>query len=314
MGTPEFAVPTLSELITNGYNVTAVVTQPDKKRGRGKTVSFSPVKEVAISNSIEVLQPQSLKRNSKFFTEEDEKILIRLRELSPDIIVVVAYGKILPKEVLDLPPLGCINVHASILPHYRGAAPINFAILNGDNKTGVTTMLMDEGMDTGDILLVEELPIEDNDTTLTLGNKLSDVGGKLLIKTIEGLVSGEVNPTKQVDSDATYAKLFTKEDGLMDWSMTAKELNCFVRGMTPWPSAYTFIGGKKLKVLETVLTEEKSDKENGEIVSVDGSIDVVAGGSILKITTLQAEGKKPMASADYLRGAKLNRGDKFTNE
>ncbi len=301
MGTPEFAVPTLQALIDNNFNVIAVVTQPDKKKGRGKVVSPPPVKTIALDNNIEVLQPASIKK--------DEEFLKKLTDLAPDIIVVVAYGKILPKSILVLPKLVCINVHASILPYYRGAAPINRAIINGETEAGVTTMLMDEGMDTGDMLLVKKIPIEGSDTTLTLGEKLSRLGGDLLVETINKLDT--INQEKQTDDDATYAPLLKKEDGHIDWSKSANEIDCFIRGMSPWPGAFGFVNNKKYKIIEGSGSDEATNLDNGEIVSLNKTIGVASGGTVFEVKVIQAEGKKPMESSVFINGNKLKIGDRF---
>lgn len=308
MGTPEFAIPTLQSLLNNNFNVIAVVTQPDKKKGRGKVMSPSPIKELALKNNIEVLQPASLKKTASDYNDY-EKILIRLTDIAPDIIVVVAYGKILPKTILDIPSLGCINVHASILPYYRGAAPINWAIINGESEAGVTTMLMDIGMDTGDMLLTKKIPITDDDTTLTLGTKLSKLGGELIVETINKL--DDITPVKQKDEDATYAPLMTKSDGEVNWARSSKEIDCFIRGMNPWPGAYGNVREKKYKIIEATPSDETTSATDGEIISLDGTIDVASGGTVLKITTIQAEGKKPMESKVFINGNKLKVGDKF---
>lgn len=308
MGTPEFAIPTLQSLLNNNFNVIAVVTQPDKKKGRGKVMSPSPIKELALKNNIEVLQPASLKAGSGDCNDYEE-ILIRLTDIAPDIIVVVAYGKILPKTILDIPKDGCINVHASILPYYRGAAPINWAIINGESEAGVTTMLMDVGMDTGDMLLTKKIPITDDDTTLTLGTKLSKLGGELIVETINKL--DDITPIKQVDGDATYAPLMTKADGEINWARSSKEIDCFIRGMNPWPGAYGNVEEKKYKIIEATPSEEKTSATDGEIISLDDSIDVASGGTVLKITTIQAEGKKPMESKVFINGNKLKIGNRF---
>lgn len=304
MGTPEFAVPTLQSLLDNNFNVCAVVTQPDKKKGRGKVITPPPVKILAEENNIEVLQPASIKK--------DEEFLKKLTDIAPDIIVVVAYGKILPKSILDLPKKGCINVHASILPYYRGAAPINWAIINGESEAGVTTMNMDIGMDTGDMLLMKKIPIEDSDTTLTLGEKLSQLGGDLLVETINTL--DEITPKKQNDDDATYAPLLNKSDGKLDWSKTANEIDCFIRGMSPWPGAFSFVGAsdvKKYKIIEGHASGESTNLDNGEIIGLDKTISVASGGKIFEITVIQAEGKKPMESSVFINGGKLKIGDRF---
>ena len=240
MGTPDFAAKSLEKLIESKHEICAVITNSDKPANRGYELQMSPVKKLALDNGLEVLTPLKIKNN--------EEIKEKLRSYDADIFVVVAYGKILPKDILDMPRLGCVNVHGSLLPKYRGAAPIQFAVINGDEKTGITTMLMDEGMDTGDMLLKEEYKILDEDTAESVFEKLSELGGNLLLETLEKLEKGEITPIKQNEEEATYCTMLSKKDGEMDFNMTTNKLFSFVRGMTPWPSAYTFLDGKMLKV------------------------------------------------------------------
>lgn len=304
MGTPEFAAPSLKALIGAGEDVAAVVTQPDKPKGRGKQLTPPPVKELALKYNIPVLQPEKIR---------DEAFINIIQKLRPDIIVVIAYGKILPKAILDIPPKGCINVHASLLPKYRGAAPINWAIINGEKETGITTMLMDEGMDTGDILLTERVEIQDNDTTDSVYEKLKDIGANLLIKTISGLKKGTIQPIDQDDSHATYAPMLKKEDGRIDWAIKPEEIRNLIRGMYPWPGAYTRWEGKQLKIFKAqVASEERISEEPGVIIktSTDG-IYVATSAGILLITELQPENKSKMSASEFIKGYKIGKGQIF---
>ena len=260
MGTPDFAVPCLQAVLDDGHEVCGVFTQPDKPKGRGYTLTPPPVKELALKYNLPVYQPNSLR------TGEAYEIL---KELAPDLIAVVAYGKILPKEILDLPPMGCVNVHGSLLPKYRGAAPIQWAVLNGDKVTGVTTMFMAEGMDTGDILLTEETEIPENETSGELFDRLKDMGARLLVKTIHGLEKGELTPIPQNEAEATHAPMLSKELSAIDWNTSAWEVHNKVRGLSPWPTAHTMFRGKRMKVLETEVFPEKNG-EPGKAFSEHG--------------------------------------------
>lgn len=298
MGTPEFAVQSLKALVDEGMNVVAVVTQPDKPKGRGRRLEPPPVKVFAETHGIPVLQPTKI-RTQEFYEE--------LKRLAPDLICVAAYGKILPKNILDLPKYGCINVHASLLPRLRGAAPINWAIIRGDKMTGVTTMLMDEGMDTGDILLKEEVPIEDEDTAETLSKKLSAVGGKLLIETIKRLMDGTLKRTPQDASLATLAPMLTKEMGRIDWKMKAQEISNLIRGLIPWPTAYTSIGGKMVKIYKAKVTSGEG-KPGTVIKAGEGRLVVATGEEALEILELQLEGGRRLTASEFLRGHKIEEG------
>ena len=298
MGTPEFAVPSLKALVDSGEEVIAVVAQPDKPQGRGLKFSPPPTKVFAEERGIRVLQPKSI-RTDDFLRE--------LRELGPDIIIVAAYGKILPKSVLDLPELGCINVHASLLPKYRGAAPVNWAIARGEKVTGVTIMRMDEGMDTGDMLLAREVPIGDDDTGETLSVKLSAAGAELLVQSLDCLREGDVHPMKQDDSLATYAPMLKKEDGRIDWMKPAREIRDLIRGMLPWPGAFTFLEGKMLKIYRATISEGVG--KGGEVVQAPkGVLRVVTGEGALDILELQLEGGKRLYARDFLSGRKIEPG------
>ena len=298
MGTPEFAVPSLQALIESEDEVIAVVTQPDKPKGRGLEVAPPPTKVPAEIHGIHVLQPQKIKTDD-FFNE--------LKKFNPDLICVAAYGKILPKNILDLPPYGCANVHASLLPQYRGAAPINWAIIRGEKITGITTMKMDEGMDTGDMLLKKELPIEDEDTGETLSQKLSHIGAALLIETIKLLKEGKLNPIPQDHSQATYAPILKKEHGKIDWEKPAEEIKNLIRGTLPWPGAYTTLGGKPLKIYRARVSEGVG--KPGEVIKSDSWIlKVATGKDALDILELQVEGGKRLKAEEFLRGRNIKEG------
>lgn len=295
MGTPEFAVPSLKALVESGEEVIALVAQPDKPSGRGLKFSPPPTKVFAEEHGIPILQPPGIRT---------ESFLKELTELNPDIIIVAAYGKILPKSVLELPEFGCINVHASLLPKYRGAAPVNWAIVRGEKATGVTIMRMDEGMDTGDILLTHEVPIDDDDTGGSLSEKLSLAGAVLLLQSLEHLKRGELLPRKQDDSLATYAPMLKKEDGRIDWKKPAGEIRDLIRGMLPWPGAFTSLEGKMLKIYKAAISE--GEGEEGEVISAPkGVLRIVTGAGALDILELQIEGGKRLHVRDFLSGRKI---------
>lgn len=304
MGTPEFAVPSLKALIESEDEVIAVVTQPDKPKGRGLEVVSPPTKVLAEKHAIPVLQPQKIK-TEEFFNE--------LKKFNPDLICVAAYGKILPKNILDLPPYGCINVHASLLPKYRGAAPINWAIIRGEKVTGITTMKMDEGMDTGDMLLTKEVQVDDEDTGETLSEKLSHVGAELLIDTIRLLKKGELHPIPQDHSQATYAPMLKKEHGKIDWEKPAEEIRNLIRGTIPWPGAYTTIDGKLLKIHKARGSEGAGNP--GEVIKSDsGILRVSTGKGTLDLLELQLEGGKRLPAEEFLRGRRIKEGMVFGNK
>lgn len=298
MGTPDFAVPSLKELI-NKYGVEAVFTQPDRPKGRGKKLAFSPVKEEALKHDIKVYQPEKLK---------DEKEMIEmLKEMKPDFIIVVAFGQILTKEVLDIPKYGCINLHGSILPMYRGAAPINWAIMNGEKVSGNTTMLMDVGLDTGDMLLKDEVEITDDMTAGELYDILKERGGKLLVDTIEGLVNKTITPEKQSD-ETFYAKMLNKEMAKIDWSKSAKDIHNMIRGLNPWPVAHTLYDGSTMKIFESEVINKNSSEENGKIISVSKKgIEVSTGEGILLIKKMQFPNSKPLTVEQYINGHEVNK-------
>lgn len=301
MGTPDFAVSALKALIEAGHSVDAVFTQPDRAKGRGKQIQFSPVKEEALAHGIAVYQPVRLKAEPEYVE--------KLRELSPDVIVVVAFGQILQKEVLAIPRYGCVNIHASLLPDYRGAAPIQRVLLDGRTETGVTTMLMDEGLDTGDILEMERIPIDEKETGGSLHDKLACLGGKLILSTLSGLEAGTIVPKEQ-EGDTCYASMLRKEEGLLDFGASAVSLERKIRGLNPWPSAYTQIGGKTLKIWAADVVEETFGLAPGTVKLV-GKKDlyVQTGDGVLRLREVQLEGKKRMAVSDFLQGNSVKDGD-----
>ncbi len=306
MGTPDFAIPALTALIHSEHSVLAVFTQPDKPKGRGHKLAPPPVKVLAEQNGISVYQPESLKKNA------DEHINI-IKDINPDIIVVAAYGKILPKEVLDIPRLGCVNIHGSLLPKYRGAAPIQWAVLNGDKETGVTTMLMNEGLDTGDILLTEKTEIGENETASELFDRLSLMGADILLRTIDALQNGEVTPIKQDDSKATYAKMLSKDLSNIDFNSSVRNIHKKICGLSDWPCAVTSINGKRLKVYRSeVVSDKKPNAAPGEVIDEKNFTVACIDGSI-RFVEVQAEGSKRMKSEDYLRGKPVLKGTILNN-
>ena len=308
MGTPDFAVPTLQKMIDMGIEVTAVVTQPDKAKGRGKKVIYSPVKECALAHDLPVYQPVRIRKEPEFIQT--------LRDMQPDVIVVVAFGQILPKEILDIPRLGCVNVHASLLPKFRGAAPIQWSILDGEEVTGVTTMLMDVGLDTGDMLLKTEIPMDPKETGGSLHDKLAAVGGELLEKTLIGLEAGTIVPEKQDDSQAgEYARMLDKELGHIDFNQPAVVIERLIRGLNPWPSAYTYIDGKTLKIWEAEVLDRNYGCEYGEVAEVTRNCLIIQTGiGALSVKSVQLQGKKRMDIAAFLNGYTIEKGTRFDNE
>ncbi len=296
-GTPEFAVPSLKALMNSGEDISLVVTQSDKVKGRGHKLSPPPVKVAALQGGLRVAQPARI-RDRMFFAE--------LTSLRPEFIVVVAYGKILPKEILDLPRRGCINVHASLLPKYRGAAPVAWAIIHGEEKTGVSTMLMDEGLDTGDILLQRPIEISKDDTTGSLGKKLSDLGATLLRETVKGMRDNFIRPIAQT-GETSYAPPLKKEDGLIDWSKSARDISNFVRGMQPWPGAFCRIGNERIALLRTLPRD--GEGKPGVISEIrKDSLIIGTGHGLLSILELQPAGKNPMSASAFIRGRTLSEG------
>ena len=302
MGTPEFSVPVLQGLIdSEEHTVTAVVTQPDKARGRSGKLVFTPVKEVAVDNDILVYTPVKIK---------DPEFVKTLRQIPCDVIVVVAFGQILSKDILDMPAYGCINVHASLLPRWRGAAPMQWAILEGDEKTGVTTMQMAEGLDTGDMLLKAETPIEADDTAETLHDRMSVMGKELLLKTLDSLGKGELTPVPQKDEESCYAKMLTKDLGKISMNWNAKKLERYIRGLNSWPSAYTTWKGKTLKLWRAKVISGNTEEAPGTIVEVGKkSFTIQTGDGKLEILEVQLEGKKRMDAGSFLRGVSVEKGD-----
>ena len=300
MGTPDFALASLDKLIDGGYEIAAVVTQPDRPKGRGKKLTPPPVKERALGAGLRVLQPERVK---------DSGFIEALKELSPDIIIVVAYGQILPEEIINLPAMGCINVHASLLPKYRGAAPINWCIINGESRTGVTTMCMDKGMDTGDILLQRETEIGENETAGELHERLAALGADLLLETLEGLQRNEVERKAQDHSAATYAPQLDRETGRVDWNSDAKSIYNLIRGTNPWPGCYTVYKGERMKLWEAKVLEQKSRGTAGKVLEAGhGGMLVQAGSGTLLVTKIQMPSSRVMTVDEYLRGNSLETG------
>ncbi|MCH5304633.1 MAG: methionyl-tRNA formyltransferase [Ruminococcus sp.] len=299
MGTPDFAVPTLEKLAESYHKILAVYTQPDKPVGRKQLLTPPDVKVCAEKYNIPVFQPTTLR---------DEISYKELKKLNPDVIVVVAYGKILPKDILDIPKYGCVNVHASLLPKYRGASPIQHSVLNGDKITGVTTMFMGEEMDTGDILLTSETEIGENETSAELFDRLSLLGADLLLETLEGLENSSITPLKQDDSKATYTVKITKSMCPIDWTKTNFEIHNQVRGLQTWPVATSTLNGKDIKVHSTFLCKKSGNA--GEVIDLN-PLTVACGEGSLVIKELQLNGKKRMDSKTFLLGHPLNIGDKF---
>lgn len=304
MGTPDFATGTLEEIVLAGHEVVGVVTQPDKPKGRGKTLMPTPVKEVAMKYNLPVYQPKKVR--------EPEFVEV-LRGLKPDVMVVAAFGQIISKEILEMPKYGCINVHASLLPAYRGAAPIQWAVINGDKESGVTIMQMDEGIDTGDMIEKVVVPIAEDETGGSLFDKLSQAGAKLCVKVLQDLEDGKAVREKQPEESTTpYAKMIDKKMGAIDWEKPAKEIEQLIRGLNPWPSAYTKLQGKTLKIWKAEVLEQDSKEAPGQIAEVTkDSIAVQTGQGLLKVLELQLEGKKRMDAASFLRGYALKEGESF---
>lgn len=312
MGTPDFASESLEAIYNAGHEIIGVVTNPDKPKGRGMKMVASPVKEFAEEKELKIYQPLKVRNNTQFIDE--------IKSLNPDVICVVAYGKILPKELLDIPKLGCINVHGSLLPKYRGAAPIQWAVLNGDKTTGITTMYMDEGMDTGDMILKEEVEIGDNETTGELWNRLSKIGAKLLVETLEKIKDGTVPREKQGD-DFTIAPMLDKQMAKIDWeNKTAQEIKNLVRGLNPIMGAYTFLNGKKIKFWKVDIAKEEEIYAEGLEILRNGvvlvsdprdGLFIKTKDGILKVLEIQGENAKRMPIGDFLRGNKIEKYSVF---
>ena len=303
MGTPDFAVQSLNALVEAGHDVAAVITQPDRPKGRGNKLAFSEVKTRALELNLPVHQPASVK---------DEAFLELLQGYQPDVIVVVAYGRILPQAVLELPEYGCINVHGSLLPAYRGAAPIQRAVLDGCKESGVTIMQMDTGMDTGDMLLQGSLPITDEDNTGTMFDKLAVLGGRLLVETLEGLQQGTIQPQKQNEAEATHAARILKEDEVIDWNRAAQTIFCQIRGLAPAPGAYTLWNDQRLKIWKSRVNSKETGKAPGTVVEIGKDyLMVQTGEGCLEILELQPAGKKAMPAKAFCNGTGVETGVQF---
>jgi methionyl-tRNA formyltransferase len=304
MGTPDFAVPSLQSLFQEGYDIALVVTQPDRPKGRGRKLVAPPVKTKALELNLEVLQPATLK--SQEFTD-------LIKHIQPDYLVVIAFGHLLSGKILQVPKFGAINIHASLLPKYRGPAPIQWAIINGDSQTGVTTMFMDEGMDTGNVLLTKTEPILPEDTAATLHDRLANCGADLLIKTLKHLAAQKLKPIVQDHNKATYAPLLKKQDGHINWQKPAEELEPFIRGMTPWPGAFTFHNEIRLKLFNAAPIPESVSEAPGTILKTfPDELRVATGKGVLSITEIQSPSGKRLHVADFLRGYKLPPGSILT--
>ena len=300
MGTPDFAVGTLEAMIEAGHEVVLVVTQPDKPKGRSGALQYTPVKECALAHGIEVFQP------TKIRLEENVEFL---RKYDADIFVVAAFGQILPKSILDMPKHGCINVHASILPKYRGAAPIQWAVINGDPVTGVTIQQMDIGVDTGDIIVIKELAIAEDETGGGLFDKLAVVGAQACVEALEQIANGTATRTPQNHDEATHVSMISKEFGVIDWNKPAVEIERLIRGLNPWPSAYTKLDGKTFKIWKASVKAENSGKEPGQVCNMSKeALDVQTGEGVLSLMEVQLEGKKRMDAGSFLRGYQVEVG------
>ncbi len=300
MGTPDIAVPALEKIIEAGHEVLLVVSQPDKPVGRSKALKPTAVKECALAHNIPVYQPVKIRL---------EESVAYLQQFKADVIVVEAFGQIIPQAVLDIPKYCCVNIHTSLLPKYRGAAPIQWAVLNGDKLTGVTTMRMDAGLDTGDIIMQKEILLNDGETSETLFDRLAEAGADLIVKTLTAIEDGTAVYTPQDAGKVTHTSKITKEMGSIDWSRSAKELECWVRGMDPWPSAYTKLEDKNIKIWKAKVLAENTEAKAGTIVRVTkNSIDVQTGDGILSILELQIEGKKRMTANAFLCGCQVKEG------
>ena len=301
MGTPDFAAASLEALIASRHEIQAVVTQPDKPKGRKGELTPSPVKVIANREGIKVYQPLKVR---------DEEFVKTLRAYNPDVMVVVAFGQIIPLSILKMPKFGCVNIHGSLLPKYRGAAPIQWAVLDGEKETGITTILMDEGIDTGDILLKKTIKIDTDETSGSLFDKLMALGAETILETLDELEKGSLTPIKQGENPTAYAKMLTKAMGLIDFTRPAKELDCFVRGMNPWPSAYTLLSGKTLKLWK-VRAVEGSGKAGSVIDIGKESFTIACGEGAIEVLEVQLEGKKRMSAGDFLKGITLNIGQEL---
>lgn len=304
MGTPDFAVPCLQKLHDAGYRIKLVVTQPDRPQGRGKKLAAPPVKTKALELGLPVLQPLNMREADTYQI---------LKDLAPDYFVVVAFGHILRPNVLEIPRKGAINVHGSILPKYRGSAPIQHAVLNGDSETGVTTMFMDKGMDTGDILEIAKIPITENDTTASMYDKLAPLGAELLLSTLEKLEAGVLRPVKQNNAQATYAPMLTKEDGRINWQNSAAKIACQVKGLYPWPGAFTFLGPTRVKICSAKALPHKGLAPGVIEPGPNNQLWIGTGNGTLAVLELHCANSKQMACKTFLRGYKFTEGAKFSS-
>jgi methionyl-tRNA formyltransferase len=303
MGTPSLAVSIMRAIHENNHEIIAIVTQPDRPRGRGRQIGISPVKELAMGLRLPIIQPE---------TTKDKVFIGEVKRMFPDLIVVAAYGLMLTKDLLDIPPLGCINVHASLLPKYRGAAPIQWAIANGERRTGITIIKMDEGMDTGDILLAQEVQIGDDDTAQSLHDTLAQVGAKLIIKAMDRLNRGTLRPIPQYHREATYAPLLKKEDGLIDWSKDARDIFNRIRGFSPWPGAFTHLRGLRLKIVSAkIITGEGRERAGRVVQAGPEGVMVATGKGYLLIKEVQLEGRKRMSAGEFIIGNEIPPGTKM---
>ncbi|MCI5870202.1 MAG: methionyl-tRNA formyltransferase [Dorea sp.] len=306
MGTPDFSVGTLKALVEAGHEVVLAVTQPDKPKGRGGKMQYPPVKETALELGIPVFQPKKVR---------DPECIEELRKYHADIMVVIAFGQILPKEILEMTPYGCVNVHASLLPAYRGAAPIQWAVINGEKVSGVTTMQMDEGLDTGDMIMKTEIVLDEKETGGSLHDKLAESGAKLCVQTLKALEDKTATWEKQGESPTAYARMLDKKLGDIDWSQEAVSIERLIRGLNPWPSAYTGWNGKVMKIWEAEVIEEDTKEEYGMIVRVEkDGFCVQTGSGLLKVLALQIPGKKRMEADAFLRGYQIEKGTRFSSE
>jgi methionyl-tRNA formyltransferase len=307
-GTPDFAVPSLIKLNEEEeINIKAVITQPDRRRGRGKKVQYTPVKKESLKRNLLVLQPKNI---------NSSETIQKLNKMNLDLIVVVAYGQILSKELLELPEKSCINLHASLLPEYRGSSPIQQAILDGKDKTGVTTMFMEEGLDTGDIISQKEVVIKNSYNAGDLHDKLAKTGAKLLAETVLDMKDNNIKAIPQDDSKSSYTGQLSKKDGLIDWENPSQDIYYFVKAMNPWPGSFTYLNGKLLKIFEVEVVDNNSNQKPGEVVSAnpDFGLLVQTGNGVIKINKLQLAGKKKMSSSDFLRGYELEIGTQFDSK
>lgn len=300
MGTPYFAVPTLKSLFAKGYSIDLVITQIDKPKGRGKKLQYTPVKDAALNLGLEVYQPESI---------NNKESIDKIKSINPDFIIVVAYGQILKKEILEIPKYGCYNVHASLLPKYRGAAPINWAIINGEKETGVTIMEMEEGLDTGDMIIWQSIPINLDDDAITIHDALSELGGNLIIQALEGIITEKSSNTPQDHSLSTYASMMNKNMGKINWNDNADNIINLIKGLKPWPSAYTHYNDEVVKIHKASVKDMLEEGKNGKIIKVDKKgIYVKCLDKIIVIEELQFPGKKKLTVEEYLRGNSIEKG------